>query len=168
MFPYPLVLLYHLTSRVPLGTSHGLPTIQPMVISFGDGCIICPAWHCKLKTAGWLVQTPRVLSISMGRTAHLTDRITGSLASGHIRPPPPSIALASATLSSLAVATFTWSPSPSLLFFSMTIKVNTRMSGSRVQDGWMRRHVLKWPLNTPLETCEGLCSYMALTLPVRT
>ena len=86
----------------------------------------------------------------------------------HIKPPPPSIALASATLSSLAVATFTWSPRPSLLFFSMTMKVSTRMSGSRVQDGWIRRHVLNWPLNMPLETCEGLCSYMALTLPVRT
>ena len=85
----------------------------------------------------------------------------------HIKP-PPSIPLASARLSSFSVATFTWSPRPSLRFFSMTTKVITRMSVSRVQDGWMRRHVLNWPVNTPLATCEGLCSYMALTLPVRT
>lgn len=63
VFTIPLVLLYRLASRVFLGTSHGLRTIQPMVISFDDGCI-CPAWHCQLKTAGWLVQTPRVLAIS--------------------------------------------------------------------------------------------------------
>jgi len=90
-----LVLLYRLTSRVLLGTSHGLPTIQPMVISFGDGCV-CPAWHCKLRTASWLVQTPRVLSISMGRTAHLINRILGPcpwlvVTSGHHRLPSHSL-----------------------------------------------------------------------------
>jgi hypothetical protein len=140
--------------------------------------------HAATRRAQFVTETPKTMGIIQCtiKTPHLTTQITNpvqvqvqvqtkpkqseaieaiedtqSKTTGYIKP-PPSILLASGRLPSSPAATFTWSPRLSLLFFSMTINVSTRMSRSRVQDGWMRRQGLNWPLKTPLATCDGLSS----------